>query len=288
MVAQQVTLLAIVGPTASGKTVFAVSLAKQLNGEIISADSRTVYRGLDIGTAKPTTFEQDGVTHWGFDLIDPDSTFSAAQFKAYASAAIKDIVSRGKLPILVGGTGLYIDSVLYDFSFIEPNRVLRDKYQKHTIVELQDFIREAGLAMPINNQNKRHLIAVLERQGEVAQRKPLPRGVLILGINPGRDVLESRMALRAKEMFDLGVAIEFNNAVEHYGVDAPGLTGGIYRILAQFGANLDVSKAKNEFVKSDMRLAKRQITWFKRNKDIHWFDSADSANAWLKIEKLVH
>ena len=110
-------LVVIAGPTASGKTELAIRIAKKFNGEVISADSRAIYRGLDIGTAKPTSEEQQGIPHWGIDIVDPGERFTAANFKVYAQRKISEIRSRGHLPIMAGGTGLYIDSVLYDFKF---------------------------------------------------------------------------------------------------------------------------------------------------------------------------
>ena len=110
-------LIVIIGPTASGKTSLAIRLAKKYRGEIICADSRTVYRGMNIGTAKPSLEEQQGVSHWGLDLVDPGDSFSVSQFKDYARQKIKEIRSRGNIPFLVGGTGLYIDSVIFDFQF---------------------------------------------------------------------------------------------------------------------------------------------------------------------------
>src|SRR5215216_6778680 len=110
-------LITIVGPTASGKTSLAVELAEQFGGEIICADSRTVYRGMDIGTAKPSKADQKRVPHWGIDLVDPDQKFSAADFKVYANQKIKEIRARGHIPFLVGGTGLYVDAVIFDYQF---------------------------------------------------------------------------------------------------------------------------------------------------------------------------
>src|ERR1700681_366809 len=121
-------LLVIVGPTASGKSDLALRIAKKFNGEIIAADSRTIYKRMDIGTAKPSHKDQKLVVHWGLDLIEPGESFSAAQFKDYAEAKIAEIRSRGKLPILVGGTGLYIDSILFNFSFIKASKLRRFIY----------------------------------------------------------------------------------------------------------------------------------------------------------------
>ena len=128
-------LVVITGPTASGKTSLAIRLAKQYNGEIVCADSRTIYRDMDVGTAKPTRAEQEAVPHWGLDLVRPGEMFSVAQFKEYALQKISEIRSRGRLPFLVGGTGLYIDAVLFDFQFGgPPSPIFRSELEKKTSV----------------------------------------------------------------------------------------------------------------------------------------------------------
>ena len=156
MVAKQVKYVVIVGPTASGKTGLSIKIAKKYGGEVIAADSRTVYQGLNIGTAKPTVAEQQGIQHWGFDLVGPGASFSVADFKQYATDTMKDIRARNNLPIIVGGTGLYVDALVYDFSLAEPNLELRRELYHLGVIELQGRIRDKGLLMPVNNQNKRH------------------------------------------------------------------------------------------------------------------------------------
>ena len=147
----QLPLVVIVGPTASGKTALAVRLASRYNGEIICADSRTVYKGMDIGTAKPTPEERALVPHWGLDLVEPGEGFSAADFKAYATATIAQIRARGAVPFLVGGTGLYVDGVVFDYQFgAAPDAAERASYMALTATQLQQLCRERGLALPAN------------------------------------------------------------------------------------------------------------------------------------------
>ena len=137
------TLIIITGPTASGKTGLAIKLAKLFGGEIISADSRAIYKDIDIASAKPTIEERDGVPHWGFNLVEPGERFTAADFKEYAYSKIEDILSRGKIPFLVGGTGLYIDAVLYDYEFSGGvDEEFREKLSQKSIEELQQYIFE--------------------------------------------------------------------------------------------------------------------------------------------------
>ncbi len=283
MVAKDIEIIAIVGPTASGKTTLAMSVARAYNGEIIAVDSRTVYKGLDIGTAKPTKDQQNEITHWGIDICAPNEPYSAAQFKDYANKAITSIQTEGKLPILVGGTGLYMDGVLYDFSFAEPDYKLREELHTKTIEELQEQIQALGYPMPFNKQNKLHLITAIERKGVATERKELRSGVLLAGISPDRKELRRVVTARAKQMIEDGVAEEVKGAISKYGRDAPGLQGGIYTSLRPYiegEATLDDCLIK--YITSDMRLAKRQMTWLQRNPDIHWFSNTVEADAWIQ------
>ena len=274
--------LAVVGPTASGKTGLGVKIAAEYGGEIIAADSRTVYKGLDIGTAKPDIAERCGVEHWGFDLVGPGEDFSVSKFKQYADNKILDIANRGKLSILVGGSGLYIDAVLYDYSLAPPNEKLRSELAGLGVVELQQMIKCQGYEMPENNQNKRHLIRVLERGGVKAGKKPLAKDTVIIGLNPPKDVLKQRITERAAIMLEHGVMDEVRWALENYPPESEALTGGIYRIFRDVvWGDLSQQDAIDKFVYSDLLLAKRQLTWLKRNPDIKWFETSEQAFGWF-------
>jgi tRNA dimethylallyltransferase len=180
----KINLVAIVGPTASGKSALAMKIAKQFSGEIIAADSRTIYRGMDIGTAKPSKADQAAVPHWGLDLAEPGESYSAARFKEYALAKITDISSRGKLPILVGGTGLYIDAVLFDYKFPASDKK-EVEFKDVDVAGLQAIINKRGYVVPENSKNRRHLIRTIERQGQTGHRRhDLPPGVLLIGLMP--------------------------------------------------------------------------------------------------------
>jgi len=268
----QAPLIAIVGETASGKTALAIELAQQYNGEIIAADSRTVYRGLDIGTAKPTLAERQRIPHHLLDVIDPNETFSALQFKDLATKAISDIRSRGKVPFIVGGTGLYVDALLYDFQFnTPPDYQLRSHLAQLDVNELQEKVMELDIAMPQNSRNPRHLIRAIETGGAQAMRRELPPNTLILGLTIDRELLRDKVSKRIDKMVDAGLVDELVKAVTQYGWDAPGLQAPGYKALKGYiegSSTLDEAKAL--FVQNDMQLAKRQRTWFKRNKDIHW------------------
>lgn len=276
-------LLVIVGETASGKSALALSAAEALHGEIICADARTIYEGMDIGTAKATTLERAGVPHHLIDAVRPDQYFSAAQFKQLADEVIEDVAARGKLPILVGGTGLYVDAVVYDFEFRPAaDPVERERLNNMSVEELQNEVLEKGLPMPENRQNKRHLTRVIETNGMPAQRHPLRENTLIVGLSLPREVLEERVRRRIDTMLVLGFAEEVRRLSEQYGWDAPGLNAPNYKAFRPYlEGEMSLEEAKEHFVKNDLNLAKRQRTWFKRHSDIVWFDSRDKALAYI-------
>lgn len=265
-------LIALVGETASGKTALAIELAKRFKGEIICADSRTIYRGMDIGTAKPTVAEQDGVRHHLLDVVNPDDAFSVADFQRLAQKAIEDITSRGHVPFLVGGTGLYIDAILYDFTFRQaPDPQERQRLQAMTVQELQTEILERGLAMPENNKNPRHLTRVLETGGLSPSHKILRGNTLILGLRIDREILKAKLIKRVDAMCKAGFVDEVRNLFATYAFDTPALQAPGYKAFkAYVDGACSLEEAKEMFVRNDYQLAKRQRTWFKRNKSIHW------------------
>lgn len=261
-------------------------IAGEFDGEIVCADSRTVYKDMDIGTAKPSQQDQSRVKHWGLDLLEPGQRFTAYQFKKYAQNAISDIQGRGKLPILVGGTGLYIDSVIFDFGFradFDQNK--RKKLEALNIETLQDFIREMSLPMPFNLKNRRHLIRTIETNGQAGTRKNrLPKWIILVGLLPADKVLQSRIGQRAKQIFKDGVLIETKKLVQEYGKETLANTGGIvYKIcLETLAGKITEAEAIEKFQKSDWQYARRQKTWFKRNKYIEWFNSPKQAYETIK------
>ncbi len=277
-------LVAIVGETASGKSAMAMELAREFDGEIICADSRTVYVGMDIGTAKPSTADRSLIPHHILDVITPDQRFSAADFKAQAEAAIADILARGKLPIMVGGTGLYVDAVLYDFAFRAPaNPAERQKLEKLSVEELQQALAANGIPLPNNPQNPRHLIRALETGGQQPERRTLRGNTLVLGLKIDRELLEKRIEKRIDDMVTTGLLEEIELLAQKYGWDAPGLQAPGYRAFRPyFAGEIDIETAKKQFAQNDKQLAKRQRTWFKRNADIQWVSSVEQARVQVK------
>ena len=268
-------LIVIIGPTASGKTSLAIQLAKKYRGEIICADSRTVYRGMNIGTAKPSLGEQQVVPHWGLDLVDPGDSFSASQFKDYACQKIKEIRSRGNIPFLVGGTGLYIDSVIFDFQFgAKSNGDKRCDLQEMTVSELQQYCANHNILLPENSKNKRYLVRAIERADEKPSRLEVPlNNTIVVGITTDKQLLKQRITDRAKKMFKDGVVEETIELANNSGWCNEAMTGNVYPIIKKLiEKEIDEDQTIREFIVSDVNLVKRQLTWFRRNPFIEWGD----------------
>lgn len=224
-------LIVIVGETASGKSALAFDLAKRFNGEIICADSRTVYQELNIGTAKPSAEERARIPHNLLDLVRPDQSFTAAEFKKHANQSIVKITKSGKLPIMVGGTGLYIDGVIYDFGF-EKN------LDKH----------------------------------------PLRSNTLVIGLMTEKDILKSRIAKRTAKMIKNGLTQEVKELSAKYGWHVPAMSGIGYKEFQAYLAGMQTLAETIDLINRNTYLyAKRQRTWFKRNKDIQW--QSDPSNS---------
>lgn len=267
-----VNLVVIVGPTASGKSSAAMEVARLFDGEIVCADSRTVYKGMDIGTAKPSYLDREEIPHHLLDIIDPSESFSAARFKQLANGAIQDILDRRRLPILVGGTGLYVDSVLFDYKFPDkPDGILRQRLETMSVEELQLEIAARCLQLPENIKNKRHLSRVIELNGRQGKKSSMVSNSLVIGINPGLEIISKNIDNRIEQMMVQGYLSELRELVTKFGWDAPGLQSTSYRAFKYYingVATLDESIAA--FHRNDYQLARRQLTWFRRNKSIHW------------------
>ncbi len=265
-------LVVIVGETTSGKSALALDLAKRLNGEIICADSRTVYKGMDIGTAKPSKQDQKRLPHHLLDIIEPNEHFTAADFKRRANQAISSIHTRGKLPILAGGTGLYVDSVIFDYDFhpaADPKR--RNELQKLSIEQLQEQLEAEGIAFPVNESNRRHLIRALETGGIPAEKQALLPWTLVLGIEIERDELKKRVQKRVEHMIKTGLDKEVKTLSKQYGWNNEAMSAIGYREWQAYFAGQQTLDQTQELIKKHtLDYAKRQRTWFKRNKSIQW------------------
>lgn len=280
-------LVVVVGETASGKSALAMALAQKYDGELICADSWTVRRECDIGTAKPSLKEQQLVRHHLLDVVGPDEDFTAAVFKGLAQQAMNDIASRGKLPIMVGGTGLYVDGVLFDYNFL-PEGVpgLRDELNRLTIEQLLQRITATGLELgEVDVRNKRRLIRLLETGGAEQTRAELRPHTLLLGLQPERAELIIRIRQRVDGMLAAGLESEIDQLQSRYGWDCEGLRGIGYREWQDyFAGRQSLPATRDRIISSTVGLAKRQRTWFKRNKSIHWLsDPIDYAH----IDELI-
>ena len=230
--------LIILGPTGSGKTGISIKLAKKLGGEIISADSRAIYKSMDIGTAKPSKEEQAGIPHYGLDLVEPGERFTVSDWKTYAEAKIKDIKSRGHLPIIVGGTGLYIDALIYGYHFKGPT------------------------GMKIGDIEQKSCSDRTEIKGEYD----------IIGIKWSTDELRERLKKRIDQMFRPNLYEEVKKLVQDYGWNNQAMKSDIYEYAYKYlNGELSLEEAKKRCFYEDWHLAKRQMTWFKRNDKIIWF-----------------
>lgn len=280
-------LLVIVGETASGKSALASRLAQAFNGEIICADSWTVRREVNIGTAKPTAEERALVPHHLLDQAGPDEDFTAAVFKRLAEAAIIDISSRGKLPIMAGGTGLYIDGVLYDFGFLPAgsrrNRAGLNLLNVTELLEKLDGLRiDTG---DVDKRNKRRLIRLIETNGAMPSRKGLRGNTLIIGLKTDRATLDGRIAKRVDDMLANGLESEVKALAERYGWGCEALKGvGYAQWQGYFTGSQSLPETRQKIIKATLDLAKRQRTWFKRNKSIQWLDTPVK---WSEVVDLI-
>ena len=276
----QPPLVVIVGETASGKSALAMRLAHIFNAEIICADSWTVRRAVDIGTAKPTAEERQTIRHHLLDVVDPCGDFTAAVFKRLANAAISDIASRGRLPIMVGGTGLYIDGVLFDYGFLpKADKGQREKLNALQVAELLSIIEAEGLPLEgIDIRNKRRLIRLIESGGERPSSNGLRSNTLLLGVSLSQESLRQRITERVDEMLSLGLESEAKELTKAYGWRCEALKGIGYREWqAYFEGSQNLEQTRARIIRSTLDLAKRQRTWFKRNKSINWIWKTEEA-----------
>ncbi|MBZ9569479.1 tRNA (adenosine(37)-N6)-dimethylallyltransferase MiaA [Patescibacteria group bacterium] len=293
LISQKLTkLIVVLGPTAIGKTELAIKLAKKFNGEILSADSRQVYREMDIGTAKPPRQQETrdkrqgyiakGVPHYMIDIVNPDEEFNVAIYKKLAIKAIKNIQERGKLPFLVGGTGLYIQAIVdnIDFPRVPAKKELREKLEKKSNEELFKIYKKLDSlgAKFIDKENKRRLIRAIEVCK--ATKKPFwqqrKKGepffdILQIGIKLPKTELKKRIEKRVKRMFKLGLEKEVKDLVEKYGWNISSMqTIGYQEWQEYFNKKINEKELREKIILHTLQLAKRQITWFKRGKRIHW------------------
>lgn len=269
-------ILAIVGPTGVGKTKLSIELAKIYNGEIINCDSMQIYKGLDIGTAKVTKEEMDHVPHHLLDICDVEDDYSSYDYQKDARRIIEDIKSRGKIPILVGGTGLYLKAALYDYDFIEEENC-NSKYDHLSNEELKKRIEEYDLDIPLDYQNTRRMARLLTKldsgwKPNNNDFKLLYPDTIFIGLTTERELLYQKINERFDKM--LIPLIDEVKAFYKKGIYSKALMTGIgYKELYSFFENKKtLVEVVEECKKASRNYAKRQYTWFQNQMDISWFD----------------
>ena len=285
-------LIVLTGPTAVGKTELSIELAKKVNGEIISADSIQVYKGFDVGSAKITKEEMQGICHHLIDVLEPTESFNIALFKDMAKAAVKDIQSRGKLPIITGGTGFYIQSLIYDIDFTENEddgyrATLEELLQEKGPMYIHNMLRDIDpkSADSIHYNNSKRVIRALEYYHQTGEQisthneressKTSPYNFAYFVLNCPRDILYERIDKRVDIMVNQGLVEEVRALVNDFNLtsDMVSMQGlGYKEILQYLKGEITLDEAIYIIKRDTRHFAKRQLTWFKREKDVIWVD----------------
>lgn len=275
-------VIAIVGATASGKSAYAIELAKQIDGEIVSADSRLVYKGMDVGTAKPTIKEMQGIPHYMIDIVEPEFNYSAGLYAKEAKECINNILKRNKTPIVVGGTGLYYRVLLenYDLPDVKPDYELRNELSKYSYDYLFDMLNnlDETAAKSLERNDKKKLIRYIEIIKLTGKPLQLARGIKEkeyqvewIGLNYPREELYDRINRRVDIMVEQGLIDETQKLIKKHG-RIPNITDTIgYReVLSYLDGELTLEEAKDKLKQNTRNYAKRQLTWFRKNEQIKW------------------
>ena len=301
---QKQKVIVIAGPTASGKTALSIELAKKINGEIVSADSMQIYKDMDIGTAKVTNEEMQGIKHYLVDFVSPDERYSVADYKKDAKCAIKEILSKGKTPIIVGGTGLYINSLIYEISY---NEIKVDiEYRK----KLEEIAKEKGLlylyekacqidkeAMEkISPNDEKRILRVLEIYHSTGKTKtmleiesrtnPVEYDYKVFAIDMDRSILYDRINKRVDIMIEKGLIEEVKNLLQKYKEFPTAMQGLGYKEVAEYlKGNLTKEEMIEKIKQESRRYAKRQLTWFRKIENITWLNGLEDINE--NINKII-
>ena len=295
-------VIVICGPTASGKTALSIELAKKINGEIVSCDSMQIYKEMNIGTAKPTKEEMQGIKHYMIDIISPDERYSVADYKKQAKEAIKEILSKGKVPIVVGGTGLYVDSLIYEIDY--PEIEFDEKYRE----ELDQEVEERGLEAlyekakeideeaikKISPNDKKRILRILEiyhatgknktEQEKESRKTPVEFDYKVFALNMDREKLYDRINKRVDIMIENGLIEEVENIYKKYNKFPTAMQGLGYKEVVQYLEKRLTKEEMIEKIKQETRkFAKRQLTWFRKNKETIWLNAEDTIQNNIKI-----
>lgn len=298
---QKSKVIVIGGPTASGKTSLSIELAKKINGQIVSADSMQIYEDMNIGTAKPDKEEMQSIKHYLIDFISPENRYSVADYKKDAKKAIKEIIEKGKTPIVVGGTGLYIDSLIYEIEYneIQTDLKYREELEKRVLEEgLENLYNEAKKIDPeaikkISINDKKRILRILEiyketkktkTQLELESRKEPEYDYKVFAINMDREILYDRINKRVDIMIEKGLIEEVKNICNKYKEFPTAMQGLGYKEVVEY---LEKKVTKEEMIEKikmeSRRYAKRQLTWFRKNKQTIWLDGLQDVQNNIKI-----
>jgi tRNA dimethylallyltransferase len=299
---QKEKVIVICGPTASGKTALSIELAKQINGEIVSADSMQIYKDMDIGTAKPTKEEMQGIKHYLIDFVSPDERYSVADYKQDAKKAIREILKKGKVPIIVGGTGLYIDSLIYEIEYpnIEFDEKYREKLEKEVeekgLEELYERAKEVDVeaTKKISKNDKKRILRILEiyhatgknktEQEIESRKKEVEFDYKVYALNWDREKLYERINKRVDIMIEQGLIEEVKNVYEKYNEFPTAMQGLGYKEVVEYLENKTTKEEMVEKIKQETRrYAKRQMTWFRKNKQTIWLNAEDEIQKNIQI-----
>lgn len=300
-------LIILAGPTASGKTAVSVDLAKRIGGEIISADSMQIYRGMDIGTAKITADEMQGVKHYLINVSDPKEDFNIVKFQNMVKCSIEEIKKNGHIPILVGGTGFYIQSIIYDINFDKEDdngsirKVLEEEYDKMGADFMYEKLKKIDSisAENIHKNNKKRIIraieyflinnALISEHNELQRKKTSPYDFKFFVLNPKRDILYDRINKRVDKMVEKGLVDEVKSLIESgLSIDNISMQGiGYKEIVEYLEGNIPLDKAVENIKQNTRHMAKRQVTWFKRERDVIYIDPFEFENNEKIVDYMV-
>ncbi|HQO94790.1 MAG TPA: tRNA (adenosine(37)-N6)-dimethylallyltransferase MiaA [Sedimentibacter sp.] len=300
-------IIVIVGPTAVGKTYISVELAKKLNTEIISADSMQIYKGMNIGTAKITDEEKQGIIHHMIDIINPDEEYSVSEFKYDAEKIIDRLLSENRIPIIVGGSGLYVNSLIYDLDFgnTKSNKKLREYYTYYYKEHGEDALYDKLLkidpvaAEKIHKNNIKRIIRALEvyditgvKFSELntdIRKKSNKYDCILIGLSMERKVLYERINQRVDEMLSKGLVDEVSSLIKKgYGKNLVSMRGiGYKEIIEYLEGNTDYEEAVNTLKQNTRRFAKRQYTWFLKDENVKWFSMDNPSEIDKTLDSIV-
>ncbi len=279
-------LVTILGPTASGKTALAIDMAKRFDGEVVCADSRTIYRGMNIGTAKPSIEEQRGVRHYLLDICSPNKPFSVAEFKVVALQAIQEVRKRDKLPFLVGGSGLYIDAVLYDYQFRNELNVPDPTVLNNmSLTELQKIAKQKYPKdyLSIDAKNRRRVEQLITKgPSKDDDRNTSEVNSLVLGLCINNAELRQNIGIRSKNMLNNNLVHETIKLRKKFGdIDILLTTTGYAQVVKYLDNKLAKEDLERAIIDATWQLSRKQMTWFRRNKHTNWITSKAQAEKYI-------